>query len=73
MAAFKKASAYRSLVDWTDFKDGNKHYEAGDDFPVSTKVARLKELLAHDNEGRTAGLVGAPIIEAVEDEAESEE
>ena len=64
--AFKKANKYVVLVDFMDFKS-NKKYQAGDEFPASTTVTRLKELLADDNDGRTAGLVGAPVIAAVED------
>lgn len=70
MAAFKKASKYIVLVDFMDFKE-NVFYKAGDEFPVSTSVARLKELLADDNEGRSESLKGSALIEAVEDEADS--
>lgn len=64
MAKYEKAPAYRALVDFHDFKE-DVAYKAGDEFPVDTSVTRLKELLAYDNEGRSAILVGAPLIEAV--------
>ena len=73
MASFKKADKYVVLVDFTDFKDDNKKYKAGDEYPASATVTRLKELLADDNEGRTDGLIGAPIIEAVEVEQETDD
>jgi hypothetical protein len=71
MAKFVKAPAYRVLVDFKDFKTGIK-YKAGDEFPVSTGVTRLQELLAEDNDGRTSELKGKPIIEAVETESDEE-
>ncbi|MEE0002104.1 MAG: hypothetical protein UFS73_05620 [Weissella confusa] len=73
MASFKKADKYVVLVDFTDFKNDNKKYKAGDEYPASATVTRLKELLADDNEGRTDGLIGAPIIEAVEVEQETDD
>jgi hypothetical protein len=73
MAKFEKADKYVVRVDFTDFKADNKKYKAGDEYPASATVTRLKELLADDNEGRTDGLIGAPIIEAVEVEQETED
>lgn len=73
MAAFKKADKYVVLVDFTDFKDDNKKYKVGDEYPASATVARLKELLADDNDGRTDGLKGSPIIEAAEVEQETDD
>lgn len=72
MAAFKKAEKYVVLVDFNDFKDDNKKYKTGDEYPASATVTRLKELLADDNEGRTDGLKNAPIIAAVEQEADDQ-
>jgi hypothetical protein len=70
MAAFKKASKYIVLADFVDFKTGIT-YKVGDEFPVSTSVTRLKELLADDNEGRSESLKGSALIEAVEEENSS--
>ncbi|TYC48811.1 hypothetical protein ESZ50_08000 [Weissella muntiaci] len=66
MAAFKKASRYIVLVDFVDFKTGIT-YKAGDEFPVSTSITRLKDLLADDNEGRSGSLKGSALIEAADE------
>ena len=53
--------AYKVVQAFTDLKDGDKEYRAGDTYD-GEDPKRIKDLLANDNKGRHDSLKGKPLI-----------